>query len=213
MQSKCHSAAGVPDVVPGRVADETLLDAARDCVLSAGVRKTTLAGVARTAGVSRMTVYRRFPDAGSLLATLMTREFTNLLARVSADATGSTARVRLVDTALQAIRALAEDPVMRSILDNDAILLLPYLVERIGSTQRVAEQFLRESLRTGHADGSVRRGDVAVQARTFFLTVAVFVLTLRPATTDIEPSELLADLRAQLDGALRPPHERPRESP
>ena len=65
-----------------RVEDDVVLDAARSCVLEVGVRRTTLSSVARAAGVSRMTLYRRFPDVSSLLAALMTREFGALLARV-----------------------------------------------------------------------------------------------------------------------------------
>src|ERR671931_270215 len=78
---------------PTRVDDDRLLDAARACVLDVGVRLTTLSSVARTAGVSRMTLYRRFPDVRSLLAALMTREFGALLARAGG-ATSATARAR-----------------------------------------------------------------------------------------------------------------------
>ncbi|MCP2262032.1 transcriptional regulator, TetR family, partial [Streptoalloteichus tenebrarius] len=42
-----------PRVPPNRVDDDTLLDAARECVLAVGVRRTTLTDVARRAGVSR----------------------------------------------------------------------------------------------------------------------------------------------------------------
>lgn len=214
MQSECHTLTGVREVAPGRVADDTLLDAARDCVLASGLRRTTLAAVARTAGVSRMTLYRRFPDVTSLIAALMTREFAALLERASASAAGTTARARLVDTALAAVLALTEDPLLRGILDNDASVLLPYLVERIGSTQRFAERFLCEQLADGHADGSVRRADVSAQSRSFFLTVTAIVLALRPATADMERHTLLTELRAQLDGALRPlDHPRSPEAP
>ena len=34
-----------------------------------GVRRTTLTDVARRAGVSRMTIYRRWPDVRTLVAT------------------------------------------------------------------------------------------------------------------------------------------------
>ena len=50
-------------------------------MLSVGVRRTTLTDIARRAGVSRMTVYRRFADVTSVMAALMTREFTALLLR------------------------------------------------------------------------------------------------------------------------------------
>ena len=47
--------------------DDALLDAVRACVMAVGVRRTTLTDVARRAGVSRMTLYRRFPDVEALL--------------------------------------------------------------------------------------------------------------------------------------------------
>ena len=54
--------------------DAAVLDAALECVLAVGVRRTTLTDVARRAGLSRMTLYRRWPDLDTLVADLMTRE-------------------------------------------------------------------------------------------------------------------------------------------
>src|SRR3954447_22892565 len=82
-----------------RVADDVLPDAARSCVLAVGVRRTTLAEIARTAHVRRMTVYRRFPDVRSVLAALMTREFSGLLRTASergAEAANSRERLLLI---------------------------------------------------------------------------------------------------------------------
>ena len=42
--------------------EDAVLDATRDCVLAYGVRRTTVSDVARRAGVSRMSIYRRWPD-------------------------------------------------------------------------------------------------------------------------------------------------------
>ena len=49
------------------------LEATRDCILDVGLKRTTLTEVARRAGVSRMTIYRTWPDMESLLAELRTR--------------------------------------------------------------------------------------------------------------------------------------------
>jgi AcrR family transcriptional regulator len=186
-----------------RHTDDALLDAARDCVVEVGVRRTTLTDVAKRAGVSRMTLYRRFPDVRSLVRTLMTREFGALLHQVeiSGPNTG-TARTRLVDHAVSAVRQLAKNPLMQRVLDLDAELMLPYLVERLGSTQRLVEQFLVGQLEAGHEDGSVREGDPAAQARLVLLTTQAMVLSVRPATTDLDFDDLLDELARFLDAAL-----------
>ncbi|ONI78655.1 TetR family transcriptional regulator [Actinosynnema sp. ALI-1.44] len=185
-----------------RVDDDVLLDAARGCVLAIGVGRTTLTEVARRAQVSRMTLYRRFPDVRSLIAALMTREFGGLLAGISASLTGTTARERLVTGLVTGVRVLVDNPIMRAALDLEPELLLPYVVQRMGSTQRLTEQFIADQLKAGHHDGSIRVVDVPTQARVVLLTVQSFVLSMRPATSDVDSEELLAELTTQLDGAL-----------
>src|SRR3954447_23005608 len=66
---------------PEVAADETAyLDAARDSILAVGWRRTTLTDVARRAAVSRMTIYRRWPDMDTLLRDLRVREWGVLVA-------------------------------------------------------------------------------------------------------------------------------------
>lgn len=202
MEPICHTRSG------GRVSDDGLLDAAKECVLAQGVRRTTLTGIAQTAGVSRMTVYRRFPDVGSILAALMTREFTALLQRVADEIPAhGTARSRLVEHGVAGVRRLGADPLLRTVLDLDAELLLPYVTERLGATQRLTEEGLRTFVAEGHADGSVRPGDEAAQARALLLLLQSFVLSRRPATAGeagVDPEILLTELAHLLEGALKP---------
>ena len=56
-----------------------ILTAAASCVIDFGVERVTLAEIARRAGVSRPTVYRRWPDTRSVLAALLTRHITDAL--------------------------------------------------------------------------------------------------------------------------------------
>ena len=46
--------------------DDRILVAAASCVIDFGVERVTLAEIARRAGVSRPTVYRRWPDTRSV---------------------------------------------------------------------------------------------------------------------------------------------------
>ncbi|WP_459720963.1 TetR/AcrR family transcriptional regulator [Actinophytocola sp. KF-1] len=190
---------------PNRVADDLLLDAAMECVLAVGVRRTTLSDVARTAGVSRMTLYRRFPDVRGMLSALITREFGKILAEANeAAAAEPTARDRLVVASVHTIRALAANPLMHAVIERDAELLLPYIMERIGTSQRMTEDYLRAQLAAGQADGSIREADPAIQARTIFLLLQPYVFTVRPSTSDLDLEDLLSELARLLDVALRP---------
>src|ERR1700710_3304798 len=68
------------DLATSSSADDGYLDAARDAILAVGWSRTTLTDIARRAGVSRMTLYRRWPDTQTLLADLMTREWGTVVA-------------------------------------------------------------------------------------------------------------------------------------
>jgi len=204
MTAKRHTTNGT-----ARVDDDALLDAARGCVLDVGFRRTTLTDVARRAGVSRMTLYRRFADVRQLVADLMTREFTELLRAVTAELPGGTHRDLLVARATASIAALWSNPLLGRVLDVDPELLLPYLVDRVGATQRLIEPALRADVEAGQADGSIRAGDPMAITRSLYLVLQSFALSARPALSDLgEPDRakerLLAELTNVLHGSLRP---------
>jgi AcrR family transcriptional regulator len=186
-------------------AEDELLDAARDCVLAVGLRRTTLTDVARRAGVSRMTMYRRWPDMATLMADLMTREWSSLAVTAAVDAAGDTARERIVDGMVRGVRALREHPMFRRIVELDPEVLLPYLVDRRGSVQDAILAQSIASLTGGRADGSLRDADPVLLARTAMLTVHGFVISATTMTTDDVSQEALDDeLRLLLDRYLRP---------
>src|ERR1700709_2921684 len=81
---------------PQTSSEDASLDAAREAILAVGWSRTTLTDIARRAGVSRMTLYRRWPDTQTLLADLMTREWGSVVALAAERAASrSTARERL----------------------------------------------------------------------------------------------------------------------
>ena len=188
-----------------RHTDVAVLEAARECVATVGVRRTTVADVARRAGASRMTVYRMFPDARTLWSTLLTREFAEVIRHAEAEAAHlSTARQRLVETTAGVVTRVAADPVVRRVLELDPDLLVPYIVERLGQSQRIAMVEFRRMLLEGQADGSIRQVDDNVVAYCLQLVVGSFVLAARVTEHESRTEAVLGELRRLLDAYLAP---------
>ncbi|HEX4976812.1 MAG TPA: TetR/AcrR family transcriptional regulator [Nocardioides sp.] len=203
----------VPDAGPDTrpTADDALLDAARAAILAVGWRRTTLTDIARRAGVSRMTIYRRWPDMQTLLADLMTREWSGVVEDAALD-DAATVRDRLVGGVVATVRALRSNELFLKIVEVDPELLLPYLLDRRGRTQDAILGLVEAALVEGQAEGSVRSGDPVLLARSVVLTCHGFALSTQTmtgsatgaATSGPAESDLEDQLRALVDRYLRP---------
>jgi AcrR family transcriptional regulator len=182
---------------------ETILDATRASVLDFGIRRTTLTDVARRAGVSRMTVYRRYPDVDAVLRDLMTREFGVLIEDVATRVDGADGRARLVGRLTASVRALREHALLRKVMEAEPELLLPYVLGRMGETQRRSVAVIVDEVVAGQADGSVRGGEPRVIAQALLLIVQSFLLSGAIAE-DVDPDALLDELERILDASLEP---------
>ncbi|GIG59446.1 TetR family transcriptional regulator [Longispora fulva] len=187
---------------PTRADEDLLLDAARDRITAVGLRRATLTDIARRAGVSRMTIYRRWPDMAALVGDVMTREWVGLIGAVGAAATGAHTRERLVTGVVEGVRTMREHPMFRRIVDLDPEVLLPYLVDRRGASQDAMLAQISAGVVAGQADGSVRAGDVAVLAQSVLLTLQSFALSAPIMGGSI--AALDAELATLLDRYLAP---------
>ncbi|MFI9615800.1 TetR/AcrR family transcriptional regulator [Streptomyces sp. NPDC052023] len=188
---------------------DAVLDAVRDCVLGVGVRRTTMTDVARRAGVSRMTLYRRWPDVRSLVGDLMTREWIAVaMGAMPESRPEAGTRAPLVDGLVAGVKAFRAHPLFQKIVDVDPELLLPYMLDRRGASQEALLELLADALRKGHADGSVRQAPAERQARTVLLILQSFALSLRTMTdeddADLTTAAFLAELRTVLERTLTP---------
>jgi AcrR family transcriptional regulator len=186
---------------------DAVLDATRDCVLAVGVRRTTLTDVARRAGVSRMTIYRRWPDVRTLVGDLMTREWATVVAAVAPPQDGSPVRAQAVEALVAGVAALRAHPLFHKIMEVDPEVLLPYILERRGTSQDAMLRAIEATLRAGHRDGSVRAGDPVRQARSLLLVLQSFAMSGHIMTGD-DPSLSAAafdeELRQILERYLAP---------
>jgi len=100
------------------IPEERILDAAYKLVLAVGMRRVTMAELARAADVSRATLYRRFPNVDAVVAALTTRE----LAAISEAAfarPGKDTRSTVVSGIVATVRAVRTHPLTRKIVDVD----------------------------------------------------------------------------------------------
>ena len=172
--------------------DDAMLDAAREAILAVGWRRTTLTDVARRAGVSRMTLYRRWPDMQTLLGDLMTREWSTMAPAVEADG-GTPVAARIADGVAATVAALRANELFAKIVHVDPELLLPYLLDRRGRTQDSLLELLAAGIAEGQRDGSVRDDDPVLLARAVLLAAHGFALSAEtmaepggPGVTDLD---------------------------
>ncbi|MET8954135.1 TetR/AcrR family transcriptional regulator [Streptomyces sp. NPDC004129] len=188
---------------------DPVLDAVRDCVLAVGVRRTTLTDVARRAGVSRMTLYRRWPDVRSLVGDLMTREWIEAATGAMPERSQVTdARTLIVEGLVNGVDAFRRHVLFRKIIDVDPELLLPYVLDRRGASQDALLELLAAAVEEGHADGSVRPGHPRRLARSLLLVAQSFTLSLRTMTeeddAELGTEAFYGELRTILERTLTP---------
>ncbi|BEK98011.1 TetR family transcriptional regulator [Nocardia seriolae] len=182
--------------------DRAILDAARACVAEFGVRRTTLTEVARRAGVSRPTVYRRWPDTGSLVADLLVRELREIITG-TAPSTGS-ARERLVGGIVGGGAAMRRNPLFAKIFRADTDIMLTYVFERLGRNQRALLDLFAAAILEGQDDGSIRDGNPAHLSAMLLLIAQSSVQSASTFEPVIDAPHLDTELARALHGYLTP---------
>jgi AcrR family transcriptional regulator len=91
---------------------DRVLDAAGRCFAAGGVPGTTIADIARAAGVSRPTVYRWFADRDAVLAAFVQRAARRLGDEIAVTVRRGDPGRRLVDAVLAAVDGVRADPTL-----------------------------------------------------------------------------------------------------
>src|SRR3954447_8229183 len=184
---------------------DAYLDAARDCILDVGWRRTTLTEVARRAGVSRMTIYRTWADMPQLLGDLMTREWAGVVtAQVQAEE-ARPALDRIVAGISGTVRMLRINELFVRIVELDPELILPYLFTRRGRSQDLILALTADAIAEGQKAREIRKGNPVAMARGLLLATHGFVLSVHTMVDEeATEQELDAELATLLTRSLRP---------
>lgn len=184
----------------GSVEDQ-VLDAARSCILEYGVRRTTLAEIARRAQVSRPTVYRRWSDTRAVVSSLLTREIGSVMPTFVAD---SSARAQIVAAVGEVANQVRTHPLFVKILQSDPDILATYILHRLGTSQSLIIDSLAPVLQLGQREKSVRNGDSVHMATVVLLIVQSAVQSASMVSTRISGDDLVAEISYAVDVYLRP---------
>lgn len=185
---------------------DAYLDAARECILDVGWRRTTLTEVARRGGVSRMTIYRAWADMPTLLGDLMTREWVGILTRVTGGVRVKDDQVgRLPSDIVELVRALRASELFVRIVELDPELILPYLLARRGRSQDAILELVEGVVRAGQATGAIRAGNPTAITRALVLAAHGFVISVQTMLDDgVREADLDGELGRLVAGLLAP---------
>lgn len=122
---------------------ESIVDTALEEFLAYGLRRTTVDVVAKRAGVSRATLYRRFDGKDALVQAVLVRESRRFFGSIAAAVAGvSTVEDRLVEGFVVGVRYARADRLLNRLLASDPEALLPYLTTNGALVVAAAREFL-----------------------------------------------------------------------
>ena len=180
---------------------DRILDAAASCVVAYGVDRVTLAEIARRAGVSRPTIYRRWPDTRALLAALLTARIVGVLRDLPTSGPG---REALVERIVGVAERLRHDEVVMSVFHSAPELAMVYIAERLGTSQQILIDAVAAELEVAQREGSVRAGDPRQLAAMCLLITQSTIQSAQIVEPILDADALAVELAHSLNGYLKP---------
>lgn len=178
--------------------DETrtrVLDGAYEQFCRMGIQRSTMEDVARQAGVSRITVYRRFATKDALVEQVVAREFRRYFDRFLTDIQrAETAADRVVLGFVSSLRAIRGNPLIGGLIASEPDLLVSSMISDGGGTLATVRQFvagqLRHEQRAGNVSGDLDTDFVA----EMMVRVAASFLAIPSRLLDLDDDEQLASV-------------------
>ncbi|MET9195182.1 helix-turn-helix domain-containing protein [Streptomyces olivaceus] len=184
-----------------------LLDAAYEQFCRVGVKRSTMVDVARLAGVSRITVHRRFATKDQLVEQVVRREFRRYFDRFIVDIQeAETAADRVVLGFVSSLRAIRENRLIGGLMTAEPDAVVPSMTGDGGRTLGVVRRFVASRLRQEQLAGLVAADvDVDVVAEMMVRVSASFLVIPSQVIDLDDEAELRAVARRFLVPMLGPP--------
>jgi AcrR family transcriptional regulator len=150
--------------IPADTTTERVLAGALAQFEDFGIRRTTMEEVARRAGVSRVTVYRRFPGKERLVEAVVLWEAQRFFAELE----GAVARLdsvedRIVEGFARTLAAAREQRLLNRLMRTEPEILLPHLTTEGGPVLAAGRAFLARQMRLAGSDVPPRETDAVAE--------------------------------------------------
>jgi AcrR family transcriptional regulator len=183
------------------VVGDAILDAAARHLRLAPGRPAPIAELARQAGVSRPTVYRRFADGDAVVRALWEREIARLIEQTPRRADTRDALVAQIVTLAERI---STHETLAPTFRTERALIARYIVDRLGGGQRALLHVLEGAIATVQKAGGVRRGKPSELAAMTLLIAQSAIQSRTMMAEHLPGRSWRRELTRALDGYLRP---------
>ncbi len=179
---------------------ERILDAAEERFTDVGVRLTTLNDIARAAGVSRVTVYRRVGGRGEVARAVVTRSAARLIADVEAAARQARTMEELISEAFATtVGLMREHPLWNRMVTLDRENALPQItLDGQDVLQAAIHAALAMFATSGAGHAFAESDDLAARVEVLVRVVHSVILTPRAVTPLETHEQLVGFARAHL---------------
>ncbi|MEU4689656.1 TetR/AcrR family transcriptional regulator [Actinoplanes sp. NPDC023714] len=170
--------AGPPDLPDDEVTTR-LLDTAYQHFCRMGIRRSTMEEVARRAGVSRVTAYRRFATKDALVKHVIRREFRHYFDQFLIEVQqGATAADRVSIGFAGSLQAIRNNPLIGGLMATEPDVLIPSIVGDGGLLLGTVQRFVAGQLRREQLAGTIAAGvDVELVAELMTRLCSSFLVT------------------------------------
>lgn len=181
-------------------ADETgaVLNAATDCYLRLGVTKTTAADIARAAGISRATLYRRHGSKESIFLAVLERESEAMALEARAYlAPFADPAERLLESMMFSISQMSKRPMHAAVFTGESAAWAARRAIQMEEIRRISERGIRMIVRVAADSDAPEAGTLSDNDITGLADWIMRILmsyALVPGPGDRQP----ADIRRQL---------------
>jgi TetR/AcrR family transcriptional regulator len=173
--------------------DRAILDTARQVFETYGVRRANIEDIAARAGVSRSTIYRRFPTKDDLFERVVRREAELFFATLDQATSGRTPQQAVIEAFALGVRLVQDSPLYSRIVESEPELFGLFSRSDVFPIRQFADG-ITHTLRRCGAD--VPEADLANIA-DILLRVALGIIVFPTDRLDISDPAAVRDYAAR----------------